>query len=452
MSHQAVSVSQVVLRSRQLEIEAARHLASRAELVDVIGQLIDVLQRERGSSSIYLASQGQRFDQVRQASVAEARQVEARLRALFAAQIEPSHGASARMLSLIASSLLGLDALEELRNRIDRRTLTALESVAAFSRLIAGLVELIFHVADATLLPGASRLLVALLHLVQGKEAAGQERALGALLFASGLCDEAHQQRVVHLIEAQERNLQVLSTFLDPDQRTRLEQQQLTSVVAKLERLRRTLCTARPGAALDSNLSDTWFDVCSERIRFLRELQTELVARLQAECEAQIREAQQDLLDSEGLLRRLRANPPAHTHAVERFFDIGARPAAVPELLAAAGASPAASAESTSMHELLQAQSTRLAQIEAELAAARRALDDRKIVDRAKVVLMSRLGLSEEAALRALQKASMQENRRLPEVAEAALTLLDVAFATARDKPAGDDADAADKHAGRRRR
>ena len=51
---------------------------------------------------------------------------------------------------------------------------SAHDSVAAFSRVIAGLVELVFHLADSTVHPGVSRQLVAFVHLVQGKEAAGQ--------------------------------------------------------------------------------------------------------------------------------------------------------------------------------------------------------------------------------------------------------------------------------------
>src|SRR6185295_5997901 len=107
---------------------------------------------------------------------------------------------------------------------------------------------------------------VSLLHLVQGKEAAGQERAVGALLFASGTCSEAHRQRLVHLIDAQDRSLQVCSDFAEPGVRARWEQQQLAPATARLERLRRTLCTAKPDAALDSNLADAWFDVCSDRL------------------------------------------------------------------------------------------------------------------------------------------------------------------------------------------
>jgi hypothetical protein len=71
--------------------------------------------------------------------------------------------------------------------------------------------------------------------------------------------------------------------------------------------------------------------------------------------------------------------------------------------------------------------------MEMELEAAKRALHERKIIERAKGVLMSRMGLSEEAAFRALQKTAMDQNRRLLDVAEATLSLPDLAFA----RPAG---------------
>ncbi len=433
-----LSVSHLVLRAKQLEIDAVRHLAARVEFADVIGRLIHALQRERGATSIYLASGGQRFLAERQSALAAAQPIEATLRGLFAQQMEPGQGASARTLSLMAWVLLDLDALAGLRSLIDQRTPTAHDSVAAFSRLIAGLVELIFHVADAAQHPGISRLLVALVHLVQGKEAAGQERAVGAQLFASGICDDAGQQRVVHLIDAQERSLGVFEEFAEPALRTRWQQHQLTPNVAQLERLRRTLCTARAGAVLDTRLSDSWFDITSERITEMWQVQAELVQCLRRSCEDQIQAAQQALLDSEGLLKRLRDNPPPHTHAVDRFFNAAEQPDAAPVLPAMAdssGGSPATTvptpedARVSSLVDLLKTQSARLSSMELELDAARRALHERKVIERAKGALMSRLGLTEEAAFRALQKASMDHNRKLLDVAEATLSLPDLVFA-----------------------
>ncbi|MDP3230808.1 MAG: nitrate- and nitrite sensing domain-containing protein [Acidovorax sp.] len=430
-----LSVSSLVLRSRQLEIDAVRHLASRAALVDVVGQLIEGLQRERGASGIYLASKAQRFADMRRKIIDEVQPLEAQLRNEFALHVEPAQGATAKALSLMAWALLGLDSLPALRSQIDNQAMTAHDSVAAFSHLIAGLIELVFHVADAAGLPSVSRLLVALLHLVQAQEEAGQERAMGALLYASGQGSEAHQQRVLHLIDAQERSLRVFAEFAEPALRARWEQLQLAPGIAQLERLRRTLCVAKPGAALDSNLSDAWFDVCTERINALWHIQVELVQRLREDCEARILEAQQDLQDSKGLLRGLRDNPPQRTHAVDRFFDIAIAPEAVPEQAAAA----AQVGESASLLDLLRTQSARMASMEAELEAARRTLNERKVIERAKGVLMARLGMNEEVAFRVLQKTSMDQNRRLLEVAEATLSLPDLAFAHTGqrgDKPA----------------
>jgi hypothetical protein len=431
MQSMQLSVSHLVLRAKQLEIDAVQHLAARVELADIIGQLTHALQRERGATSIYLASSGQRFAAERQSAVEAAKPIEAALRALFAEHLEPAQGATARMLSLMAWVLLDLDALAGFRAQIDQRTPTAHDSVAAFSRLIAGLVELIFHVADDAMHPGISRLLVALVHLVQGKEAAGQERAVGAQLFASGANDEAAQQRIIHLIDAQERSLHVFEEFAEPALRDRWQQHQLTPNVALLERLRRTLCTAKPGGALDSALSDSWFNVSSERITEMWHVQVEVVQCLRQACEAQLQATQQDLLDSEGLLKQLRDNPPPHTHAVDRFFNAAEQPDAAPVLPAMSdgpGAHPD-NAKSPELVELLRTQSARLASMEVELDTARRALHERKVIERAKGALMSRLGLTEEAAFRALQKASMDHNRKLLDVAEATLTLPDLAFA-----------------------
>ncbi len=57
-----------------------------------------------------------------------------------------------------------------------------------------------------------------------------------------------------------------------------------------------------------------------------------------------------------------------------------------------------------------------------ELEHAKQALEDRKIIDRAKGILMKERSLTEEEAYALLRKAAMNENRRLAEVAQSLLT------------------------------
>ena len=57
-----------------------------------------------------------------------------------------------------------------------------------------------------------------------------------------------------------------------------------------------------------------------------------------------------------------------------------------------------------------------------EAADLRQALDDRKVIERAKGVLMKKAGLDEQDAFRRLQKLASERNRKLVEIAQMILT------------------------------
>jgi len=61
-------------------------------------------------------------------------------------------------------------------------------------------------------------------------------------------------------------------------------------------------------------------------------------------------------------------------------------------------------------------------QLRDELDRAKQELEDRKLIERAKGILMNERGLSEEAAYNLLRKAAMNENRRVAEVAQSVVT------------------------------
>jgi two-component system, response regulator / RNA-binding antiterminator len=61
-------------------------------------------------------------------------------------------------------------------------------------------------------------------------------------------------------------------------------------------------------------------------------------------------------------------------------------------------------------------------QLQEQLDRARQELEDRKLIERAKGILMQERGLSEEAAYTLLRKTAMNENRRVAEVAQSVVT------------------------------
>lgn len=65
-------------------------------------------------------------------------------------------------------------------------------------------------------------------------------------------------------------------------------------------------------------------------------------------------------------------------------------------------------------------------QIRTELAETRRALEERKVIDRAKGVLMKARGVGEEEAYAMLRKTAMDQGRKVADVAEALVTASDL--------------------------
>lgn len=61
-------------------------------------------------------------------------------------------------------------------------------------------------------------------------------------------------------------------------------------------------------------------------------------------------------------------------------------------------------------------------QMRTELAETRRALEERKVIDRAKGLLMKAKGIDEDGAYALLRKTAMDQGRRVAEVAEALVT------------------------------
>lgn len=61
-------------------------------------------------------------------------------------------------------------------------------------------------------------------------------------------------------------------------------------------------------------------------------------------------------------------------------------------------------------------------QMRSELAETRRALEERKVIDRAKGLLMKAKGINEDAAYTLLRKTAMDQGRRVADVAEALVT------------------------------
>lgn len=415
-----------LVAARRCEIRNLERLALNCELVQALSELVHLLQRERGASKLALAAKESRFEAQREAYVAASQIAEDDVRARLD-RLAPAADAvlfdDARLFTRAAIALDALSALPALRGQVGARQSGEVETTLRYSRVIGALLALVFEAADIAADPPVSRLLVSMFHLMQGKELAGQERAAGAAALATGRVGADRAQTLSHLIEAQEQCFQCFEDFSSEEALRQWRALQALMPLPEIERMRRILLSSQPAGELSGTLAETWFDCCSKRLDLMHRAEMHLATSLRDECARRITATRAELEDQERLLAVFQTDAAAAEPGMSAaFFDATGDQPRQP-VTAEAALGPRLT---RSVVDIMQAQSRRLQQISDELAAARAALDERKLVERAKGLLMAHHGVGEDEAYRLLRQTAMNQGRRMAEVARALLDMADL--------------------------
>ncbi|MBL1379542.1 nitrate regulatory protein [Zobellella iuensis] len=415
-----------LIASKECEIQILEQLLRMGQLVVCISHLVHTLQRERGASNMYLGSRGERFGSelqtIRRDSDQHTEQFHQALAALNLRQNTVQAGS--RLLNRIGYAVHILSDMERLRDEVGRQAIQAEAATRVYTELVQGLLAVVFEAADAAVDPDIARLLVAMFHFMQGKELTGQERAAGAAAFASGHGGGEVSPRIQHLIEAQERCFEVFAGFVDPASWAVWRQCQQDTGLIEVERLRRLLCTSNERTAFDPRLGQRWFEAMSGRIDTMQQVELCLAARLEVLCSGKLSAARDSLAQHCSVIDLLPRFQQGQDDAFVVFCST--RTTVEHELTGADCYHHLSPQLGRSLIELLQSQSCRLQQMQDELNNARAALEERKVVERAKGLLMTHRRLSEEEAHKLLRRTSMEQGRRQLDVARELIALAEM--------------------------
>ena len=423
----ALTALDCVLAARRSELRDLRALQQMVGLVGTITAFVHRAQGERGLSSLLLA----RHDEVTAQRLLKQRELTdaahgAVLTGVQTVKLDHSLGGGhgARLYSRLGVALQALQALAALRGMVQSGGFDVQQSTLAYSRLVGAWMSVVFEVADVAGDAQVTRLLVALFNLTQTKELVGQERALGSALFASGFIDEEGRHQVQDLIDSQLRGLSAFRHFASTGAQVQVDELQRRAQADDRARLRRVLLHPADHGALNPVLGRAWFDACTAHMDELRALEGLVLAELDTVCaeksqslEAEVRAlgalcvAPQTVTPEQALMGLAAALPEPPRPLREAF-------ASSPGLAPDGAMGPELARH---VMELVQQQSQRLQTVTAELEEARASLQDRKVVERAKGVLMAQAGLSEDEAYQALRRCAMQQGQRLADVAQALL-------------------------------
>lgn len=416
---QMPSALRFMLAARRIELEGLEGLAVTCELVTRISELIHTLQRERGYTNLYLAQLTDAHRVCLDHISDEALEIERAVRERFDSMDLESNSATdrARLFNRIAHVLHGLDELPGLRRRIRDQMLESGDATVAFTRMIGGLLTVVFEAADTAVDPLITRVLVAMFNFMQGKELAGQERASGVGGFSLGFFDAPRRDRMEQLAHSQERCFETFLDFADDRAREMWFDAATSDLNAKQARMRAMALRTSEKDKVSPALSELWFDVCTERMDAFKAVENHIAQLLHSSCQRGIQQARADLDNHRELLKRLGSLERRDESEFSKLFNIHASD------LGGDRQSTMGPHLNRSVLDMLHAQTQRLVTATEQLDEAREALNERRVVERAKKLLMEEYQVTESQAYARLRKTAMERGERLVDVAQSLLNL-----------------------------
>src|ERR1700722_9193571 len=421
-------------RARDLKL-----LSILSDLVKGISEAIHALPKERGASRMYLGSNGVQFADRLVARVAESRSLEARVRGHLEHMDEKlgPMSCSARFFTRVAYAFRALDSLPGTREQVAALVLAPQDAVKAFTDVIALLLAVGFEAADTAADPETSRALIALVNFAQGKEYAGQERATAGAALSRGQFDAVDRRHLRHLEAAQERAFKIFGEFAAPRPLAMFLELNSSVETAQFKQLRASAFEQDPSGRPPGVTANVWYEATTRRIDAMRVIEDCVASDLERLCAVKLADAKagakrvealdRDFLDLTAPLAMLVTDlePAVDSQGMAGGVELseGTELSGGVELYCMEDGLPK---PMRSILDVIEAQSRRIDDINSQLESARAALTERKIVERAKGILMRSRRLSEQDAYTLLRQTAMSQNKRIFEVAEAVLSMADI--------------------------
>lgn len=422
------------IAAKLAQLETLEKLESNCELVASVCDFIHQLQRERGVSNVYIASKGKHFSQRRIKQIEQTLKTQNKLQKT----LERNYGNSShnrdgyRLLTVIGLALKGIEELDGLRDKIQNQQIKTFDLTQAFCRLINRLLDIIFEAADIASDPDITKILVALFNFIQGKEYAGQERAWGAIGFAKTHFNKKICYRLAHLQKAQNGSFEVFANYVDNSTSIKWDAFQGNKCNKELEQLRNMIKGLADGSLIDSEISEVWYDIATNRIDNMHSIEVELTRILKTAAREKVEQASKELKQGEQVLDDA-LSEDANSSSFTLLFDTNTtglladveleQPEGLEQMTTNTDTSTnSLVVDHKSFYDLLKSQSTHIDKMKVELEQAKQALLDQKIVSRAKLMIMQEMQINENQAYQKLQKAAMNKNTTILKIANSIIS------------------------------
>jgi len=270
-----VLIAAFMVTSAVGRMNEAGTVADRVETAPVISALVHELQKERGMSAVYISSRGARFG----AELRGQRQDTDGAQAAFEA-ISRQLDKDSAITSQLSRSRGQLAELVRTRQNVSNQTIVVSQMAGYYTPLISGLLDIAGGATEGISDGEIVRQGAVYAAVLQAKERAGIERAMGAAGFGAGAFNSSVFQRFVSLASAQDVFLSTAKSEATSEQITFMDQTLTGPLVDNVLRMRRVAGDSVFGGVLEGVTGAQWFAASTARIDLFKVVEDRVAADL----------------------------------------------------------------------------------------------------------------------------------------------------------------------------
>ncbi|MBO1751439.1 methyl-accepting chemotaxis protein [Actinotalea sp. BY-33] len=270
-----VAVAGQGVLDRDAERRDAETVVMLTGLAGMAGDVAHALQRERGATSLYVSSRGERFGAELSGFRAEADDAVA---ALLAYATEHADALPEAVGAATSAATDGTSALDGLRSAADGFSRPVTELIPEYTVVVTAVLDVLPPVVAATTDAVEARRLAALDALMTAKERAGVERAQLSNVFTNDEFGPGQVVTVASLVAGREQSLATFASLADDEARASLTVLLGDPAVVAAAELEES-ALARPEGGFDVDPTE-WFEQATVRIDALKALEDGFAAHI----------------------------------------------------------------------------------------------------------------------------------------------------------------------------
>ncbi len=255
----------------------ARDLENVTKLSVSMADLVHALQKERGSSSIYMGGEKTEQDRARMETIRQG--ADAKLQALLP-QFDATEIANRRLRETMDGAKAALSRIADLRAGVNGLKLTSMEVVKGYTEIIRVILDAAAEAPSVSTHPDQILAANALFAVSEAKERLGQQRAVGGGAFRKDRFSPDAHERFVELTGAYKALMLGVRSKLTAEQARFLDDTVAGKAVEEVERMRRIGTASVYGAGNQGVEAGYWFDAITTNIDLLKTVEDRLAGDL----------------------------------------------------------------------------------------------------------------------------------------------------------------------------